>query len=318
MKKVLLTLVLLFSFNICSAQIPWNEWVSQLRKEALAQGIDAGLFDTVFSTIPEPDNRTLHFDRTQPERRITFTEYRSSRGDAYRIRLGQKNYKKYQELLEKIGYEYGVDPCFITAFWGIESSYGNYMGDFPVVKSLATLAYNPRRSEFFRKEVLYALQILNEGHVDFKDFKGEWAGASGQPQFLPSSWYRYAVDYDGDGKKDIWRSYPDAFASIANYLKQNGWKAYEPWAIEVLVPDNFNQNLLSKDIKKSVSEWQELGIRSATRSPLPHSDLSASVIHPYGGPYFMIFNNFNVVKRYNNSDFYAGTVGYIADSICRR
>ena len=319
MKKLIIyTLLLFLSNNIHATQTSWSQWVQELRQEAISKNISPDLFDQVFSTIPAPDKKTLHLDRTQPEHRITFIKYRTTRGDAYRIKLGQQKYQKYQQLLEEIGDKYQVDPCFITALWGIESSYGNYMGDFPVVKSLATLAYDSKRADFFRKELFYALQILNEGHIKLEDFKGEWAGASGQPQFLPSSWYRYAVDYSGDGKKDIWKNYPDAFASIANYLKQNGWQAGEPWAMEVRVPNGFDASLLGKEIKKTVYEWQQFGVRSGTQNLLPHSDLIASIIQPYGGPYLMIFNNFSVIKRYNNSDFYAGTVGYIADSICQR
>jgi membrane-bound lytic murein transglycosylase B len=317
-KLLIVLMITLFAPLMTQAQIPWAQWVSELRQEALGKGINPQLFDQVFSTIPAPDRKTLNLEQNQPEHRLTFTKYRATRGDAYRIKLGQKKYQTYQALLESIGHEYHVDPCFITALWGIESSYGHYLGDFPVIKSLATLAYNPRRSEFFRKELFYALQILNEGHVSVDNFKGEWAGASGQPQFLPSSWYRYAVDYNGDDKKDIWKNYPDAFASIANYLKENGWQEGEPWAVEVVVPERFDSNLLSKDIKKTVAEWRILGVQSANSNPLPHSDLTASIINPYGGPYLMTFNNFDVIKRYNNSTFYAGTVGYIADGICRR
>lgn len=142
-------------------------------------------------------------------------------------------------------------------------------GKFPVIKALATLAYDSNRKEFFRKELFIALRILNEGHVDLADFKGEWAGASGQPQFLPSSWVKYAVDYDGDGRKDIWRSKPDVFASIANYMKQNGWQTGEPWAIQVKLPPKFNMAMTGKTIVKPVSEWNAAGFEQKMASPYP-------------------------------------------------
>jgi membrane-bound lytic murein transglycosylase B len=200
---------------------------------------------------------------------------------------------------------------------GFETSYGRYMGNFPVIKSLATLAYNNRRAEYFRMQLLIALHILNDGHISLKDFKGEWAGASGQPQFLPTSWRDYAVDYDQDGRKDIWKSHPDVFASIANYLMKNGWQAGQPFAMEVETPDNFDENLYSRKVVKTVREWEEMGIRPRD-GHLPPSTLSASIIRPDGGPTFMVFNNFNVVMRWNHSIYYAATIGYMADKICRR
>lgn len=159
---------------------------------------------------------------------------------------------------------------------------------------------------------------MAEGHVKYEDFKGEWAGASGQPQFLPSSWKRYAVDYDRDGKKDIWKSYPDAFASIANYLAQNGWKKEEPWAIAVEVPANL-ANFENAKIVKPLKEWQSLGVKTLADQTWPQNQaLTASLIHPFGGPAFLIFNNFNVIMKWNHSTYYAATVGYLAEQICEK
>ncbi len=316
--KVVICMLLIFSANAyAQPTMSWNSWVQQLRQEALAQGIRPALFDQIFTGM-KPNTRVLHFDRTQPEKRITFDQYRKTRIDPYRIKLGVNAYKKYQQVLDKIGQQYGVNPCFILAFWGIESSYGHFKGDFPVIQSLATLAYNSPRSDFFRSQLFVALEILNEGHVSLADFKGEWAGASGNPQFLPTSWKKFAVDYDGDGHKDIWNSYPDTFASIANYMKSNGWKQGQPWAIQVDLPKNFPIDLNSLKIQKTVTEWLNMGVKPAYGFQLPNNhNLQASIVQPYGGPAFMAFNNYRMIMRYNNSIFYAGAVGYLADSICK-
>lgn len=315
---IIASVLLFFSANIYATQlISWKTWVQQLRVEALAQGIRPELFDSVFDGMV-PDKRVLHFDKTQPEKRITFDEYRKSRIDAFRIKLGISAYKHNRQILDEIGERYGVSPCFILAFWGIESSYGHYKGNFPVLKSLASLAYNSPRSEFFRGELLIALQIVNEGHVSLADFKGEWAGASGNPQFLPTSWKKYAVDYEGNGHKDIWNSLPDSFASIANYLKINGWQTGQPWAIEVDLPKNFSDDLTTMKVEKTVTQWVKMGVRPAYGFQLPaNRNLTAMIVQPFGGPAFMAFKNFTVIMKYNNSTFYAGSVGYLADSICQ-
>lgn len=322
MKKCGLMILVCFGFvfsKACfSGQQNWSSWVAEVRQEALAQGISASLFDEAFADIHEPSRQVKGLARSQPEHRLTYSKYRNSRVDAYRIAIGRKEFKKNQAVLEAIGREYGVDPCFIVSFWGMETSYGSYMGNFPVIRSLATLAYDSNRKEFFRKELFIALHILQEGHVSLANFKGEWAGASGQPQFLPSSWVKYAVDYDGDGRKDIWESKPDAFASIANYMKKNGWQTGEPWAIYVKLPAHFDMSLEGKSIVKPVSEWNALGVRTEAGQPLPNENLLASVVQPFGGPVFLAFPNYKMILHYNNSIYYAGAIGYLADKICQR
>lgn len=290
----------------------WNTWVHDLRTEALADGIRPEVFDSAFEGV-HPSVKVQHFDRTQPEKRLTYTAYRNSRIDPYKITLGRKEFTRHESLLENIGADYHVSPCVVTALWGMESSYGRYKGHFPVVASLATLSFEGRRKDFFRHELLLALRILNEHQVTLRDFKGEWAGASGHPQFLPSSWYQYAVDYDGDGKKDIWNSAEDALASIGNYLKLNGWHAGEPWAVVATLPEDFDENLFGVEHKRPVSEWLAMGVSVPKKIP---QHLEASIITPEGGPALMTFHNFSVIKKYNNSTFYAGSVGYLADKIC--
>lgn len=296
----------------------WNEWVTHLRQDALSQGISAPIFDTAFADIHEPSKQVKGLSRSQPEHRLTYPAYLKSRIDAYRINIGRREFKKNKELLQEIATSYQVDPCFIVSFWGLETSYGSYMGKFPVIKSLATLAYESSRKDFFRNELLVALHILNEGHVSLEEFKGEWAGASGQSQFLPSSWLKYAVDYDKDGRKNIWTSKADVFASIANYMKLNGWKEHEPWAIYVTLPDHFDRSLEGKTTSKTVAEWSAMGIKTETGQNLPYPQLMASIIQPNEGPVFLAYPNYRMILRYNNSIYYAGAIGFLADKICEQ
>ncbi len=321
MKKFMASIILLSSITLTSSAFAatqsWSDFVKNLRHDAIAEGIKPQLFDRLFQHI-RPKKRILNLDRRQPEKRLTYLKYRNTRGDNYRIHLGRKRYQRYNQLLTQIGNDYGVSPCVIVSLWGIESSYGNFMGHHPVINALATLAYDSRRSSFFRKELLYALHILNEGHIDPKDFKGEWAGGSGQPQFLPSSWHNYAVDHNGDGKKDIWRTKADVFASIANYLSQHGWQQGGLKNIQVELPEHFDKSLVSLKITKPVKEWKAMGVRLTHPSASLNPNTPASLIDPYGGPAYLVFNNFKVIMKYNRSTFYAGTVSYMADKICRR
>lgn len=322
MKKHGMNFIILVLFCVApfayAKQQNWNQWVEGVRQEALQQGISAATFDRAFADIHEPSKQVKGLARSQPEHRLTFSKYLSTRADNYRIAMGRKNYTKNKALLDEIGQKFGVDPCFIVSFWGMETSYGTYMGNFPVIKSLATLAFDSNRPAFFRKELFIALHILNDGHVSLEHFKGEWAGASGQPQFLPSSWVRYAVDYDGDGRKDIWESKPDVFASIANYMKKNGWQTGEPWAIHVKLPAKFDASLIGKAIVKPVSEWNALGVRTENGALLPDQHMQASIVQPNGGPVFLAYPNYKMILRYNNSIYYAGAIGYMADKICNR
>ena len=304
--------------TVMASPLPWHQWVSQLRVQALSEGIKPEVFDRIFSKIKAPSRKVLTYDRTQPEKRITFLKYRNTRADNYRVIMGRRQLAKHKALLNKISHYYGVSPCFIVSLWGLETSYGSFMGKFPVIQSLATLAYDARRGQFFRKQLLYALRIVNDGHVKEEDFKGEWAGASGHPQFLPSSWYHYAVDYNGDGKKDIWNYLPDALASIANYLNKNGWMSNAPWAIPVVVPSRM-QSVVNQKESHSLAQWRQEGVTTIDGQPWPRNlNLKARIIQPYGGPHLMVFKNFDVIMKWNRSNYYAGTVGYLAEKICGR
>lgn len=308
--------IICISASSAFAQKNWPAFLNDVKQEALNQGIRPSVIESAFYGMNEPNRKVLHLDKSQPERRLTYIEYRNTRADPYRIKLGKNQLKKHKSLLEQISKHYGVSECFIVSLWGLETSYGRFMGNFPVVYSLATLAYDDRRADFFRNELFLALHILNDNQVQLNNFHGEWAGASGQPQFLPSSWYKYAVDYDGDGRKDIWKSLPDALASIANYLHVNGWNPGEPWAIAVTVPPSLSQDLMSSKITKSVRDWERLGVMVRQGEPLPSQNEQASIVQTDGGPTLMIFNNFKVIMKWNNSVYYAGTVGYMAERIC--
>lgn len=321
---VLLTLILVTLFitypaiSFAQQTLSWQQWRQQLRQDALSQGISPNVFDSTVGNMSGPVQQILFFDRTQPERRISYIQYRNTRIDPLRIKMGRSAYQKNQQLLSQIGNNYGVDPCLVTAIWGIETSYSHFMGGYPVITSLATLAYGSDRADYFRNELLIALHILNDGHVSYSNFKGEWAGASGIPQFMPSSWQKYAVDYQRDGHKDIWKSTPDGLASIANYLLMSGWRANQPVAIEVNLPNGFNENLKGLNIVKTVNEWQSLGVTSSGELALPQQNYSASIVQPNGGPAFMVFNNFSALKNYNGSLFYDCAVNYLANKICGR
>jgi peptidoglycan lytic transglycosylase B len=318
MKQFQRAIIFIFMFcamSVCAAQSreSWSAWVQTFRVEAIKEGIKPSVFDEVFSTMSGPNEQVLKYYHGQPERRLSFLEYRQTRANNARIQMGRREYQKNKTLLDGISKTYGVDSCFILALWGLETDYGHFMGHFSVPWSLATLAYASDRQAFFRHELLGALRIIQEGQVSLEDFKGEWAGASGHPQFLPSSWYKYAVDYDHNGRKDIWKNLPDALASIANYLAKNGWEWHQPWAVEVTLPADFDTALIGKTVVKSVSEWRHLGVHVSTAvSP----QLSASIVSLNGGPALMVFHNFRVLQTWNDSNYYIATVGYLADRIC--
>lgn len=311
--------VLLFCQNALASSLqPWSQWVVELRQEAVSQGISPTLFDSLFDTMTTPQSKVLGLARTQPEHRLNYPQYLKTRADNYRIVYGQKKYAQYKNVLHSIEQEYGVDSCIIVALWGMETSYGNFMGSFPTIQALATLAYQSNRPAFFRKELLHALHMLNDNQVSLSEFKGEWAGASGQCQFLPSSWYNYAVDYDGDGRKNIWSSVPDVLASIANYMKMHGWETGQPVTMNVQLPPSFNPIYVQTREIKTLREWADLGILQANGQALPNSHATAFLVHPDSGPVWLAFNNFQVILSYNNSIYYAGAIHYMAGKICHR
>ncbi|HWK53182.1 MAG TPA: lytic murein transglycosylase [Hyphomicrobiales bacterium] len=293
----------------------FTAWLNELRSEALGRGIDQGTLDAAFAGVQIPLDRVLELDRNQPEFVQTFTAYMRNRMSDARVARGQRLLVEHADLFSRIEREYGVQPHYLAAFWALESNFGDATGGFSVVNALATLAYDPRRADMFRGELLTALRIIQAGHIQASEMTGSWAGAMGQCQFMPSTFASYAVDGDGDGRIDIWHSLPDVFASAANYLSRSGWKPGERWGREVLLPDDFDFALAGTDVRKSVTEWDALGLRRADGSPLGASEIMGSVILPAGaeGPAFLGYDNFRTIMVWNRSTFYAISVGHLAD-----
>jgi membrane-bound lytic murein transglycosylase B len=294
------------------------QWLEDLRLEARAKGIGEATLDQVLSGI-KLIPRVIELDRRQPEFTLTFRQYMDRVASAARVRKGRRKLRENRPLLEEVARKYGVQPRFIVAFWGIETDFGRLTGGFPVISALATLAYDGRRSAYFRKELLNAIKIIDDGHIKAADMTGSWAGAMGQSQFMPSSFLSYAVDYDGDGRKNIWTSRKDVFASTANYLARVGWKGDQTWGRAVRLPAAFDSALAGLKIRKRLSQWQKLGVRRADGSALPKRDLMASLIFAEGpgSQAFLVYGNYRAILKWNRSTFYALAVGSLADRMGR-
>ena len=292
-------------------------WKSDLKKEAITLGVNNDTFDKVFSTVKIID-KVIELDRKQPERRITFQEYLNKSLSSKRIQLGREKYTSYEKELDAISKKYNVQGRFIIAIWGLETNYGSYTGRFPLISSLTTLAFDGRRSKLFRKQLLDALIIIEKENINLHEMLGSWAGAMGQSQFMPSSYIRYAQDYDNDGIKNIWDSHLDIFASIANYLKSYDWDDSKTWGREVTIKEkDFNRLDLNNLKDKSLSHWKAKGVKRSNGEELPHVDILATLIMPDGfkGKKFLVYNNFKIIKKYNNSNYYALSVGLLSDGV---
>jgi membrane-bound lytic murein transglycosylase B len=294
----------------------FRHWLDELRLEARRQGISDTTLDSALRDI-EPVPRVIELDRRQPEDGRTFLTYLSRCVDENRSRRGRAQLAKHRALLNDIYSKYGVPPRYLVALWGLETTFGENTGGFRTIDALATLAYDPRRARFFRTQLLDALHIIDAGHVTPDRMIGSWAGATGQMQFMPSTFIRHAVDYTGNGRKDIWGSLPDAFASAANFLSTMGWRPGETWGREVLLPAGFDTSLASMDRRKSLAQWSALGVRQINGAALPRADMKGSIVLPQGpeGPAFIVYHNFRVILRWNRSVNYAIAVGYLADRI---
>ncbi|PKN26484.1 MAG: lytic murein transglycosylase [Deltaproteobacteria bacterium HGW-Deltaproteobacteria-21] len=302
--------------NEALSEQPFLEWLETLRKEARGKGISDATLDAALRDIA-PDMRVIELDRRQPEFIQTFWTYLNQRVSDERIRRGQAQLAEHRDLLDKIHAEYGVPPRYLVAFWGLETNFGDTLGSFRVIDALATLAYDQRRARFFRMQLLDALQIIEEGHISPDAMTGSWAGAMGHMQFIPSTFIGYAVDYTGDGRKDIWSSLPDSFSSAANFLSNLGWRPVETWGREVRLPPDFDLMLATMSSKKSLSEWSALGVQRTDGLALSEMDMEASIVLPQGhkGPAFLVYDNFRVIMRWNRSINYAISVGHLADRI---
>jgi len=314
--RTLSLLVFLFTSSVSFAQDQtFEDWLMELRADARSQGISDETLDAAFATVEAPIPRVLELDRSQPEFVQTFTGYMRNRMSQARIERGQALLEEHRELFQRIQNEYGVQPHYLVSFWALESNFGDFTGGFSVINALATLAYDPRRNDMFRSELITALRIIEEGHISAEQMSGSWAGAMGQCQFMPTTFYRYAKDGDGDGRIDIWNSVPDVFASAANFLSQSGWRGDERWGREVILPEGFDFTLTGTGVRKTVTEWNSLGITRVNKSPLGNADLEGSIVLPAGsnGPAFLAYNNFRTTMVWNRSTYYAISVGHLAD-----
>ena len=296
------------------AEPAFGNWLKALREEALGKGISETTLDSALSDL-KPIRRVIELDRHQPEFTQTFWSYLDRRINDQRINMGRSLLIRHHRLLNAIQGDYAVPSRYLVAFWGLETHFGHYRGDFQVVPALATLAFDRRRSQFFRIQLLDALQIIEKGHIVPQKMTGSWAGAMGHMQFMPSTFLGHAVDRTGDGRIDIWQSLPDAFASAANYLRDMGWEKGKTWGREVRLPRDFDLMEASMQIKKPVKAWSALGVRRADGKPLPESTIEGSLVLPQGhkGPAFLVYENFRVILRWNRSINYAIAVGHLAD-----
>lgn len=285
-------------------------------KRAKARGVSRKVFEAAMGGF-SPIDKVIALSQKQPEFVTTAADYVGKRVTDKQIGNGQGMRQEWTKTLAAVAERFGVQPEIMLAIWGIETNFGSYMGDLNSVHALATLAYSGYRADYFGAELITALEIIEGGHVRSKNMIGSWAGAMGHPQFMPSSFMSYAVDFKGDGHKDIWGSVPDALASIGNYLKSFGWRAGETWGYEVKLPRDFNyQNAWSVE-SASLGDWSGVGVTRVSGRAFPRPGDMGRLYMPMGGngPVFVVLKNFDVIKRYNNSDSYALAVGHLADRI---
>jgi membrane-bound lytic murein transglycosylase B len=294
----------------------YQNFLNQLWRDASARGVPRRVFDDAFRGVT-PDRSVIALTRKQAEFTETTGQYLAKRVSDARITNGREKARQWSQALQAIQGTYGVDPFIVLSVWGNETNYGGFMGGHNVIRALATLAYEGYRAPYFRNELLVALEILAQGHTDPKHMIGSWAGAMGHTQFMPSSFKTYAVDFTGDGRRDIWTTIPDALASTANYLRRMGWRPNETWGYEIVLPANFDFARAARMGTASIGEWQKLGIGRPGGAGFPRPDDQAWLHMPAGGrgPAFLMLPNFNVIKRYNNSNNYALAVGHLADRI---
>lgn len=322
MKRLVSVLLGVGLATAASAQekIPFNQYIDGLKQEARTKGISESTLDKAFASVSYR-KKAVKADKNQPEKKLTLDEYIPRAVPDWKVKQAKQLYKKHYDELYRVGKEYGVQPRFIVALWGVESNFGHLTGGYNVIDALTTLAYEGRRESFFRKETMAALQILDEGHISVKKMKGSWAGAMGQSQFMPSSFLSYAVDENGDGKKDIWNTKADVFASAANYLSSHGWDDTYTWGRQVSVPKGISPSLLGrqKEKAKTLQQWSRLGVKRLNGRPLPklNQDIDAWLIMPddENGRAYLVYNNYQVLMKWNRSYYFGLAVSHLADKI---
>jgi peptidoglycan lytic transglycosylase B len=305
---------------------PFETWLADLRAEALSRGIRSEVVDSALGGL-QPIEQILERDRTQAEFVLDLDAYLKRRLTRATVKTASQMYTQHKALLQKIAKTYSVQPQMIVAIWGLESNFGRFSGVRPTIATLATLAYDPRRAPLFRGELFSALEILNRGDIEMDRLKGSWAGALGQPQFMPSSYLQYAQDFDGDGRRDIWSSQEDVFASIAYYLQQHGWTTGQVWGREVRVPKGSREKIDAlphreegchaerlMTIPMPLEDWTRLGVVTAAGKPLPPASVLASLV-PAGSRYFLVYRNYETLLDYNCSHSYALSIALLADRL---
>jgi len=296
----------------------FNGFLAGLRRDALASGIRPATVDLAFRYIQFLP-RVIELDQRQPDHVLTFAEFITKVVNPQRIEDARRNLAENSGLLQRVQQRFNVQPRFIVALWGVESDFGKTQGSYSVPAALATLAYEGRRGPMFRGELISSLKILDQGHIRADNMLGSWAGAMGQCQFMPSTFLSYAVDFDGDGRRDIWNNRADVLGSIANYLARLGWRGSESWGREVAVPGNLDTRVAGLESRRPLAEWMRMGVRSVGTPLTGREAAEASLLLPdgLGGRALLVFDNFRATMRWNKSVKFAASVGMIADGIDR-
>ncbi len=294
----------------------FSSFLDTIGREAAAQGVRTSTVDLALRYAQYLPH-VIELDRHQPEQVLTFAQYLQKTVSPQRIDNARRQLSDNRALLDAVWRRFDVEPRFIVALWGMESDFGKITGNYMVVSSLATLGFDGRRGPYFRGELISALRIIDQGNVGVGGMTGSWAGAMGQCQFMPSTYLRYAVDYDGDGRRDIWNNRADVLGSIANFLAHLGWRDGESWGRQVLLPPGFDAHWSGLELRRPTGEWRRMGVRSADARPLAVREVEASLVMPDGadGPALLVYDNFRTIMRWNKSTYFAGAVGYLADAM---
>ncbi len=315
-RTLLLSMPLLLLPPVAFADDGFRACVEGLAEQARIEGISNATIDRDLRSITL-QRRVLELDRRQPEFVQTFWQYYELRVSEQRVQTGRERLAEYRQALEEVHREYGVRPEYMVALWGLETNFGSHFGEMPVLDSIGTLACDPRRSGFFRNQLMAALRLVDAGHIRTERMRGSWAGAMGHLQFMPSTYEQHAVDATGDGRSDPWENLEDALATGANYLRSMGWRDGQRWGREVRLPEDFDYGLADLDDRRPLAEWADLGVHRVDGSPLPQADMEAALLLPAGhrGPAFLVYRNFRVIMRWNMSTSYALAVGLLADQL---
>ncbi len=306
--------------NVTSFAPPeYLNWLEDLKKEMEDKGISRRTLDTVYAQdFYHPAPEVVKIDRRQIEFALTSADYINRVVTAGRVKQGRQYYRELQPLLKQIEARYGVPGNYLIAFWGVETNFGSNFGGYNTIDALTTLSYDTRRPKFFRGQLYEALKIIDTWNIDYTRMQGSWAGAMGHFQFMPSTFNAYAVDFNNDGQIDIWHSFEDAAASAANYLSSIGWKADQPWGMEVSLPWNFDFSQTGRSNKKTVARWRRLGVKTADRQDISlNRELQGAIIIPEGkkGQAYLVFDNFDKIMQWNRSENYALAIGLLSDYI---